>query len=40
MAQLFTQEIFELKPLVKSIDLKLCTENRNGVKHILALITW
>ncbi|KAH1017237.1 hypothetical protein HUJ05_007910 [Dendroctonus ponderosae] len=39
MAQLFTQEIFELKPLVKSIDLKLCTENRNGVKHILALIT-
>lgn len=39
MAQLFTQEIFELKPLIKSIDIKVCTQNRNGVKQILALIT-
>ncbi|XP_050304400.1 uncharacterized protein LOC126741961 [Anthonomus grandis grandis] len=39
MAQLFTQEIFELKPLIKSIDIKLCAQNRNGVKQILALIT-
>ncbi|KAL1494566.1 hypothetical protein ABEB36_010144 [Hypothenemus hampei] len=39
MAASFTQEIFELKPLLKSIEIKLCTQNRNGVKHILALIT-
>ncbi|CAG9760775.1 unnamed protein product [Ceutorhynchus assimilis] len=39
MAQLFTQEIFELKPLIKSIGIKVCAQNRNGVKQILALVT-
>ncbi|XP_066245482.1 uncharacterized protein ca [Euwallacea similis] len=39
MAQSFTQEIFELKPLIKSIEIKFCTQNRNGVKQITALIT-
>ncbi|XP_030764189.1 uncharacterized protein LOC115888568 isoform X2 [Sitophilus oryzae] len=39
MAQLFTQELFELKPLIKSIEIKVCAQSRNGVKQILALIT-
>ncbi|KAF7273866.1 hypothetical protein GWI33_013444 [Rhynchophorus ferrugineus] len=39
MAHTFTQELFELKPVIKSIDIKLCTQSRNGVKQILALVT-
>ncbi|CAG9819004.1 unnamed protein product [Phaedon cochleariae] len=34
-----TQDIFQIKPLLQNIEIKLCSRSESGVKQILALVT-